>query len=96
MAIRRRRAAGRDMPPPGRGAVMPPPGRGAIIGPPPIIGRPPKPPKPNAAAAFDPAIQQSGQEQTASNSARIDRELIALFRMANSRCSAEPITRSRR
>lgn len=69
---------------------MPPPGRGAIIGPPPIIGRPPKPPMPNAAAECDPATQQAISSKLPSKSARIDRERIALFRMANSRCGAAP------
>ena len=50
----------------------------------------PKPPKPNAAAESDPAMQQAIRNKPPSNSARNRRELIALFRMANSRCGAEP------
>ena len=45
---------------------------------------------PNAAAECEPAIQQAVTSKPPSNSARIGRELIALFRMANSRCGAAP------
>src|SRR6202035_2577825 len=85
---------GQPLLPGGRLTSPPPPkpGRGPIIGPPPGIGLPPnppmcpKPPMPNAAAEYDPATQQAIRSKPPSNSARIDRELIALFRMANSRC----------